>query len=77
MHFQVHKFETTQAVSLGEGIKGVQQQRVTIYWWTLEKKDDQVCRAPRTFDSEAAARSHIASAKTAMKGASRCKVLSP
>jgi hypothetical protein len=45
--------------------------------WHLWKKDGPVARSARSFNTEKEARSDIAQAKTAMKGAARCKVLSP
>lgn len=42
--------------------------------WMLATKDGPVAESPFDFDSEEAARSHIAKAKTAMKGARFAKV---
>jgi hypothetical protein len=64
MHFQLHN-PALQGGYLGK------------YDWTLEKKDGAVCRSYGTFATEKEARSDIAATKTSMKGAGRCKVLSP
>lgn len=50
----------------------------SIFTWDLVKADGEiVVRGPRSFLDEAEARSQIAAAKKSMKGAGRCRVLSP
>lgn len=70
MHFQVEQHKDVD--SSGE----VQGQ---LFGWRLEKADGEaIARSPHDeFPTESKARSHIAHAKKSMRGASRCKVLSP
>lgn len=71
MHFQLH--HTRVAVMGGHE-----------FWkWTLEKADGSVVAQSRgdsilgEFSTEKEARSDIAAAKKSMKGAGRCRVVSP
>jgi hypothetical protein len=66
MHFEVKRYAET----LADGTPTIQ-----IWTWRLVKNDGPVCSSPDVFPTEAAARSHLAKAKTAMKGAGRCKVI--
>lgn len=61
------------------GIAGKVYDPIVYYEWTLHKVakgevGEAVARSPREFDSEKEARSHIASAKIALKAARFAKV---
>jgi hypothetical protein len=73
MHFQITHAHWDEQVEDGEVVFNT----VDVFQWKLIKADGVVCQSARSFDNEPACRSDIAKAKTAMKGASRCKVLSP
>lgn len=49
---------------------------VDVWTWRLVLKGGEViCRSPSAFMSEPEARSQLAAAKTSMRGAGRCKVI--
>jgi uncharacterized protein YegP (UPF0339 family) len=60
-------------------VAGVNLNRPEAWSWELKSTAGEViARSPvGMFTSEAEARSHVASAKKSMKGAWRCKVVSP
>lgn len=64
MHFQIHQHATPAGAPHA-------------FYWVLEKKEGNVCQSAGSFDTEKQTRSDIAAAKKSMKGAGRCKVLSP
>jgi hypothetical protein len=71
MHIQINHYADS-----GEPEAGI--PAIEVWGWSLVKADGTViCRGPTSFSSEKEARSQIAEAKKSMKGASRCKVLSP
>lgn len=71
MEFRVHEVKEPY-----REVQGGHVNPRTYWWWQLVKVDgERVAAGPQNFDTEAAARSNIASAKKAMKGAMRCKVV--
>ena len=68
MQFNIHKRDL--------GGKDITAGYNTAWSWTLDRADGTtVCRSADDFMTEKLARSNIAKAKTAMKGAQRCKVV--
>lgn len=80
MHVQITRTERARLVPLGPGIRGVAPIPLPTaeFHWALVKTDGEVVvRGPHGFPTEKECRSQIAEAKKSMKGASRCKVVSP
>ena len=78
MHVQIARTVTVPAPPLGEARMFQAATPVETFEWALVKTDGTViCQGPHDFASEKECRSQIAEAKKSMKGASRCKVVSP
>lgn len=77
MEFQITKQRVGKIAQIAPNARGVTLAGYTdAFTWALVKADESVvAKGPYVFDTEKAARSQIAEAKKAMKGAMRCKVV--
>lgn len=73
MHFNVERYRDED---VADESGTVHIPGIDVWSWKLIKADGEVIAVgPRSYDTEAEARSHIAQAKKSMKGAMRCKVV--